>query len=222
MILHCRTTVLAFPARPRIMGIVNLNDDSFSGDGTLDVAAALKQAEEMLRDGADMIDIGAESARTNRGPITVEQEVSRLLPFIERWQDLMARFNREPRTENREPLLSINTWRTDVVRRILPFGGDILNDISALPTPHHAELCAEHAVALLIMHSVGEPKVPHTHIRHADIMAELERFFEDKIEMALAAGLSRDQIMLDPGIDFAKQRDDNLHLYRDLERLHRF
>src|SRR4051812_39374270 len=131
------------------------------------------------------------------------------------WDDLMARFKREPP-------LSINTWRTDGVRRILPFAGDNLNELSPLPTPPPPELCAAHGVALLIMHSVGEPKVPHTHIRHADIMAELERFFEDKIQMALAAGLSRDQIMLDPGIDFAKQRDDNLHLYRDLERLHRF
>src|SRR4051812_12785165 len=91
MLLECRNHTFCFPRRPLVMGIVNLNDDSFSGDGTLDVAAALKQAEEMLRDGADMIDIGAESARTNRGPITVEQEVSRLLPFIERWHDLMAR-----------------------------------------------------------------------------------------------------------------------------------
>jgi dihydropteroate synthase len=120
------------------------------------------------------------------------------------------------------PLLSINTWRSEVVERVLPLGGDILNDISALPTPRNAELCAEHRAALLIMHSVGQPKVPHTHIAYPDVMAELERFFEDKIQMTLSAGLSRDQVILDPGIDFAKQRDDNLRIYRDLERLHRF
>jgi dihydropteroate synthase len=118
--------------------------------------------------------------------------------------------------------LSINTWRSEVVERILPLGGDILNDISALPTPRNAALCAQHGAALLIMHSVGQPKVPHTHIAYPDVMAELDRFFEEKIALALSAGLSRDQIILDPGIDFAKQRQDNLRIYRDLERLHRF
>jgi dihydropteroate synthase len=204
------------------MGIVNLNDDSFSGDGTLDVSEALKQAEAMLRDGADIIDIGAESARTNRGPITVDQEIARLLPFMERWPELLAKLQQEAESENREPLLSINTWRTEVVRRVLPVAGDILNDISALPTPHHAELCVEHRAALLIMHSVGQPKVPHTHVGYPDIMAELDRFFEERIRIAESAGVAPDQLILDPGIDFAKQRTDNLRIYRDLERLHRF
>jgi dihydropteroate synthase len=212
------------------MGIVNLNDDSFSGDGTLDVTAALAQAEQMLRDGADIIDIGAESARTNRGPITINEEVSRLLPFIEAWPKLATRQGAESKEQGFPPspppapcpLLSINTWRSEVVERILPLGGDILNDISALPTPRNAELCAQHHAALLIMHSVGQPKVPHTHIAYPDIMAELDRFFDEKIGVALSAGLSRDQIIFDPGIDFAKQRDDNLRIYRELERLHHF
>jgi dihydropteroate synthase len=230
------------------MGIVNLNDDSFSGDGTLEAAAALAQAEQMLRDGADIIDIGAESARTNRAPITVEQEVARLAPFMEAWPEVAARcaarcarfsafsarskrFSAPPpptaerpetHTTNDPPLLSINTWRSEVISQVLPLGGDILNDISALSTPRNAELCAQHGAALLIMHSVGQPKVPHTHIGYPDVMAELEQFFEAKIGLALAAGLSREQILLDPGIDFAKQRADNLRIYRDLERLHRF
>ena len=222
MLLRCRTQTLSFPRRPLVMGIVNLNDDSFSGDGTLDVSVALNQAEAMLRDGADIIDIGAESARTNRGPITVDQEIARLVPFMEQWPELVSNFNRERRAEKCEPLLSINTWRTEVVRRVLPIGGDILNDISALPTSLHAELCAEHGAALLIMHSVGQPKVPHTHVGYADIMAELDGFFAEKIQLAVSAGLAPEQLILDPGIDFAKQRDDNLRIYRDLERLHRF
>ena len=233
MLLHCRSHALAFPRSPLVMGIVNLNDDSFSGDGTLDVTAALAQAEQMLRDGADIIDIGAESARTNRGPITVDEEVSRLLPFMEAWPKLLARCARfsafpsdaeraKAPTTSTDPLLSINTWRSEVVERVLPLGGDILNDISALPTPRNAELCAQFSAALLIMHSVGQPKVPHTHIAYPDVMAELGRFFTEKIGLALSAGLSRDQIILDPGIDFAKQRPDNLRIYRDLEGLHHF
>jgi dihydropteroate synthase len=204
------------------MGIVNLNDDSFCGDGTLDVSAALAQAKQMVQDGADIIDIGAESARTNRGPITADQEIARLLPFIEQWPDVLIHSNRELEARNSKPLLSINTWRPEVVRHVLPRGGDILNDISALPTPQHAELCAEHGVALLVMHTVGQPKVPHTHVGYPDVMAELDRFFEEKIHLATSAGLPPEQLILDPGIDFAKQRADNLRIYRELDRLQRF
>jgi len=206
------------------MGIVNINDDSFCGDGTLDPAAALAQARGQMLDGADVIDIGAESARTNRGPISEDEEVARLLPFLRAWQALAADPSLKPRDEEQvwPPLISINTWRPEVVERVLPEGGDLLNDISALPVPDNAAHCARHGVALLIMHSVGQPKVPHTHVGYADIMQELETFFQSRIQLSLSAGLTRDQIILDPGIDFAKQRDDNLRIYRELRRLEKF
>jgi len=117
------------------------------------------------------------------------------------------------------PLLSINTWRSEVIEAVLPLGGDLLNDISGLPHPKNAELCAQHGAALLIMHSVGEPKVAHTHVSYPDIMDTVESFFLEKIQLAKCAGLMSDQIVLDPGIDFAKQMEDNLTLYRELARL---
>lgn len=214
MILKARQQTIEFPRRPLVMGIVNINDDSFCGDGTLDPTAALAQAEQQLHDGADIIDIGAESARTNRQAISVDEEIDRLRPFLARWSELKARF--------KAPLLSINTWRSDVIAAVLPHGGDIINDISGLPDAFNAKLCAEHGAALLIMHSVGEPKVPHTHVQYESIMDTLDRFFEQRLVMAESVGLPRENIILDPGIDFAKQRDDNLTIYRDLERLHRF
>lgn len=228
MELHARHHRIQFPRRPLVMGIVNLNDDSFCNDGTLDAEAAFAQAEQMIRDGADMIDIGAESARTNRGPISVDDEVRRLVPFLEQWAESRtsnfehATSNQEPGTNNQEPLLSINTWRSEVVKQVFPLGGDILNDLSALPDARNAELCAEHGAALLIMHSIGQPKVPHTDVAYDDIMGTLDAFFEEKIALARSAGLDPEQILLDPGIDFAKQRDDNLRIYRELERLQRF
>ena len=224
MILEARGRVIAFPRRPLVMGIVNINDDSFCGDGTLDPTAALAQAEAQLRAGADVIDIGAESARTNRGPISPEEEQGRLLPFLKAWPDLLAKFAAPPFDETQlwPPLLSINTWRSAVIESVLPHGGDLINDISALPDDCNARLCARHGAALLIMHSIGQPKVPHTHVGYPDIMAALDGFFEEKLALALSAGLRAGQVMLDPGIDFAKQRDDNLTIYRDLERLHRF
>ncbi len=235
MQLRARHHLIQFPRRPLVMGIVNINDDSFCNDGTLDVDAALEQAERMIHDGADIIDIGAESARTNRGPISIEEEVRRLVPFIERWPELKARGKRQEATDSdavptfascllplASPLLSINTWRSEVVEQVLPLGGDILNDLSALPDARNAELCAEHGAALLIMHSIGQPKVPHTDIGYDDIMGTLDAFFEEKIALARSVGLRDEQIILDPGIDFAKQREDNLRIYRELERLQRF
>jgi dihydropteroate synthase len=224
MILRARHHCITFPRRPLVMGIVNLNDDSFCNDGTLDCGAALAQAAAQLRAGADMVDIGAESARTNRQAITEEEEIARLLPFLQAWPSLLAGVNPQPFDSAQlwPPLLSINTWRPAVIAAVLPHGGDLINDISALPDAQNARLCAQHGAALLIMHSVGQPKVPHTHVGYADIMAELEAFFAAKLELAVAAGLSAEHMLLDPGIDFAKQRADNLTIYRDLARLHRF
>lgn len=224
MHLHARQHRVSFPRRPLVMGIVNINDDSFCNDGTLDPAAALILAEQQLREGADIIDIGAESARTNRGAISIEEEIGRLLPFIAAWPQLIASMKDSPWDQEQlwPPLLSINTWRPEVVAQILPHGGDLINDLSALPDARNAELCARHGAALLIMHSIGQPKVPHTHISYPDIMETLEGFFADKIKMALDAGLALEQLMLDPGIDFAKQRDDNLRIYRELRKLQHF
>ena len=214
MIWQARQHRIEFPRRPLVMGIVNINDDSFCGDGTLDPDKALTQARQQLQDGADIIDIGAESARTNREAISVPEEIDRLLPFLEKWPELSSRFN--------APLLSINTWRSDVIAEVLPHGGDLINDISGLPNAFNAKLCAEHNAGLLIMHSVGQPKVPHTHVKYDSIMDTLDHFFEQRLVLAESVGLPRENIVLDPGIDFAKQKDDNLTIYRELQQLHRF
>ncbi len=208
MKLAARGHIFEFPRRPLIMGIVNLVADSFSGDGIVDIPSAVKKAHALVADGADIIDIGAESARTNRSPIEEEDEASQIIRFIERW-------------ESRVPL-SINTWRPGVVRRVLPRGGHILNDIGALPSDENARLCADTGAALLIMHSIGEPKVPHTHIAYDDIMEQIGLFFAEKLELTARAGLPADATILDPGLDFAKQRHDNLRILRDLMLLQRF
>lgn len=224
MIWRARQHLIEFPRRPLIMGIVNINDDSFCGDGTLDPEKALAQAEAMLRDGADIIDIGAESARTNRGPITEAEEIDRLLPFMEAWPALIARLPENPWDAGQlwPPMLSINTWRSGVIEAVLPHGGDLINDISALPDATNARLCAEHGASLLIMHSIGQPKVPHTHIGYDDILDTMVSFFDEKLALAEVAGLSLEHIILDPGIDFAKQREDNLTLYRHADKLQRW
>lgn len=211
MLLSARQTLIHFPRPAMIMGILNLSIDSFSGDGIGDLEAAIQRSEALIRDGADIIDLGAESARTNREPISEQEEIDRLCGFIELWSKLPNR-----------PPLSINTWRPKVAAAALAIGGEILNDIGALPDDQNAQICAQTGAALLIMHSIGVPKVPHTHVQYENVLAAMESFFEEKIAMSLAAGLPYEKLILDPGIDFAKQRDDNLAIYANLSRLHRF
>ena len=211
-----------FPRRPLVMGIVNINDDSFSGDGSLDVAQAIAQAEALVRAGADIIDVGGESARTNRAPISVTEEISRLTPFVTRFVECHSTVAPVDEKQVFPPMLSLNTWRPAVLHALLPLGIDIVNDIGALATTENAAAVAKYGAALVIMHSVGEPKVPHLHVQYTDIMEALEDFFERKIAEATKAGVSPEAIILDPGIDFAKQRSDNLRIFRELSRLTRF
>ncbi len=219
MILRLPGRSIKFPRRPLLMGIVNINDDSFSGDGTLDPNEALELARSHIREGADIIDIGAESARTNREAISVEEEVNRLRSFLEHWPSIRDETSGADSEQLSPVLLSINTWRPEVVAEIISEDVDLLNDMSALPDDRNARLCAEHGVALLIMHSVGQPKVSHTHQKWDDLMGSMLSFFQEKISAACAAGLSHDQIILDPGIDFAKQKDDNLTVLNQLEKI---
>ena len=208
MKLRARRFSFAFPRPALVMGIVNLVADSFSGDGITEIDAALAHARELVAAGADIVDIGAESARTNREALPAEEEAAQLVRFIERWDSDVP--------------LSINTWRPAVARIALAVGGDILNDIGGLPTDENARICAANGAALLIMHTVGTPKVPHTHVGYADVMQSLDEFFTERILLAERAGLARDAIILDPGIDFAKQRDDNLRIFHEMDRLHQF
>lgn len=211
------------------MGIVNLGGDSFSGDGITDLEKAVAHTQQLVRDGADIIDIGAETARTNRLAISEQQETDQLCAFIEKWRERNSEITVSEKSDDEKLVnetsaipLSINTWRPGVARAVLETGGDILNDIGALPTDENARICAKTGAALLIMHSIGEPKIAHTHVAYDDVLERLDAFFTEKIAVSEAAGLSRDALILDPGIDFAKQRADNLRIYRHLDRLQKF
>ncbi|MES2438840.1 MAG: dihydropteroate synthase [Verrucomicrobiota bacterium] len=222
MRLRLPERVIEFPRRPLVMGIVNVNDDSFSGDGTLDFGKAIQQARAQVAAGADVIDIGAESARTNRAAIGVAEELRRFRGFLERWEDVWQDMKPRDAAQIWPPVLSANTWRPEVVAGILQIGNvELVNDMGALPDDRNARFCAEHGAALLIMHSVGEPKIPHFQQQWDDVMGEMERFFEEKLKLIQAAGLPEESTLLDPGIDFAKQRDDNLTVFRELGRLGR-
>lgn len=213
---------IEFPRRPLVMGIVNVNDDSFSGDGTLEIDAAIAQARQQVEAGADVIDIGAESARTNRAAVAVTEEVRRFREFLDRWTEVTDGISPRDSAQVWPPVLSANTWRPEVVEAVLPRGVELVNDMGGLPDDRNAKLCADAGASLLIMHSVGEPKVPHFHQQWADVMGEMLQFFEEKIAIAQEAGLPAESLILDPGIDFAKQKNDNLKVFRELDLLQRF
>ncbi len=222
MILTMRGRTVAFPRRPLVMGVVNINDDSFSGDGSLEIEHVIQTARRQIAAGADIIDVGGESARTNRLEIPEEEESRRILPFLTRFQECYEGIGPADDVQLFPPFLSINTWRPGVAGRALQVAGDLLNDVSGLPTDETARIAARHDAGLLIMHTVGLPKQRHKHVQYADIIRTLEHFFEAKVSLATRAGVAREAIILDPGIDFAKQRFDNLRIYRELERLQKF
>src|SRR5580704_1695436 len=222
MILTMRGHVVAFPRRPLVMGIVNITDDSFSGDGSWELERAIATAQRHVIAGADIIDVGGESARTNRPEISEAKESARILPFVNRFRE--CHDGKKPIDEMQifPPLLSINTWRPGVAEATLRLGGHLLNDIGALPSDENARISAKYGTGLLIMHSVGLPKQRHTDVRYVDVLRTLESFFDQKIGQAMSAGVAREAIVLDPGIDFAKQKTDNLRIYRELKLLKRF
>jgi dihydropteroate synthase len=222
MILRLRGRAVTFPRRPLIMGIVNVTDDSFSGDGSLQIERAIEIARGHIVAGADIIDVGGESARTNRSEITEGEESARILPFLRRFPECHEGRGPVDQIQIFPPLLSINTWRPGVAEAALRTGGHLLNDISALPKDENARIAAKYGTGLLIMHSVGLPKQRHTDVQYPDVLRTLERFFDQKIRQAMAAGVAREAIVLDPGIDFAKQKTDNLRIYRELRLLQQF
>jgi len=201
-----------------------VNGDSFSGDGAGDAEEALERARRLAEAGADVLDVGAESARTDRKAVPAGEELRRFGEFFRRLPEALDGAAPKDDEQVWPPVVSANTWRPEVVGGLLEedFGVEMINDMGGMPDDRNARLCAAGGVSLLVMHTAGEPKVARRGMRWADVVAAIERFFEEKLEMAGAAGLERERIVLDPGIDFAKQRDDNLAVMREFGRFLRF
>ena len=184
---------------------------------------ALAKARELVGQGADIVDVGAESARTNRAAIATKEELKRLLPFLEQFPAAWEGVKPRPRAGLSAPPSRSTRGGRRVAAASLKSGGHLLNDLSTLQDDRNARICAQAGAALLILHSVGSPKIPHTHVFYQNAIDEMVHFFRDRISLAERSGVPRDAIILDPGIDFAKQVADNLrNSSRELERFHRF
>jgi dihydropteroate synthase len=201
---------LALGGRPLLMGIVNATPDSFSDAGlhqTLQERVQLAAA--LLRDGAELIDIGGESGVTNLPAVTAEEEIARVVPLIKRVAtELGAR-------------VSVDTYKPPVARAAIAAGASIVNDVSGLRYPELADVCAETGAGLVIMHTIAAPKQRlHDPSLDGRIVGEVRRFLEQRIELALSHGVQFEQLMIDPGPDFSKTPAQTVEVLRALPALH--
>ncbi len=195
--------------RTWIMGIVNVTPDSFSNGGLFfDKEKAVEQALKLAGEGADIIDIGGESTRPGSEPVPVEEELRRVIPVI-----------RELRKRSRV-LISIDSYKSEVVKQALEEGADIVNDISAFRfDPKLISIVAEKNVPYIIMHMKGTPKTMQVSPFYKDLFGEIKSFLKNKIEEAIKNGVKRDKIIVDPGIGFGKTWEDNLKIIESLSFL---
>jgi dihydropteroate synthase len=204
--------------RTYIMGVVNVTPDSFSGDGLGDdVEAALAQAERMIEEGADLIDVGGESTRPGSEPISAEEELGRVVPVI------------EALAQRVDIPISIDTYRAEVAEEALAAGAHLVNDVWGLRMePQIAEVSARHQVPLVLMHNRSRPKDAaqtarlggcYLGVEYEDLMADVIRELRDSISLAVEAGVEREKIIVDPGIGFGKTVEQNLQLMANLAEL---
>src|SRR5215467_4611099 len=206
---HIRDRVLPIGERTLIMGILNVTPDSFSDGGQfLTVDTALAHAEQMIAEGADIIDVGGESTRPGGEPVSFQEEIQRVAPVIE----ALAKRTEVP--------ISVDTTKSEVARAALDVGAAIVNDISALRFDFYiADAVARTGAGLVLMHSRGTPATMHRLPPVADVLDEVISSLRASIHMAERRGVKRESIVIDPGIGFGKSQDQNLELIAKLDQL---
>ncbi len=194
--------------RPRIMGVLNVTPDSFSDGGRfLDPQVAIAAGQAMAEAGADILDVGGESTRPRSLPTPPELECERILPVIAGLAGAGIR-------------VSVDTRHATTMAAALDAGAAIVNDVSGLAfDPASAPLVAARECPVVLMHMRGEPASMHSHARYRDVVAEVRQELAERIAAAEAAGISRDKIVIDPGIGFAKKPSQSMELLRRLPEL---
>ena len=209
MVLEIRDRTFNWGEKTYLMGILNVTPDSFSDGGEYDrVETALAKATEMINNGVDLIDIGGESTRPNAETVAVEAELRRVIPVI-----------KQLRQESSIPI-SIDTTKATVAKEAIAAGADIVNDISgATFDDGMLETVAGLNVPIILMHIRGNPKTMQSLTDYQDVVAEVKEFLNERVSKAIACGIARDKIIIDPGIGFAKKAEQSLEL---LQRLSEF
>lgn len=194
--------------RPLVMGILNVTPDSFSDGGRyMERKRAIEHAREMVSQGADIIDVGGESTRPGAHPVSLEEEVNRVVPVV------------EALSRELEVPISVDTRKAPVAKMALETGAIMVNDISGLRfSPHMIDVVAQYRPWVVVMHMKGTPKDMQEAPWYEDVIGEVEGFFEDRLRYLESHGISKERVILDPGIGFGKRLEDNLSLLRNIDR----
>ena len=207
MILDCKGKSLDL-THPQIMGILNVTPDSFSDGGQFfgeDVA--LKQAKQMVADGATIVDVGGESTRPGATTVSVEREIERVIPVIEAIESEI------------DVVISIDTSKPEVMRAAIAAGAGLINDVQALRVNGALDAAFELEVPVCLMHAQGTPKTMQERPHYEDVVAEVTSFLLERVEICEAHGIKRDKLIVDPGFGFGKRARHNLRLLKYLEQI---
>jgi dihydropteroate synthase len=205
--LRCVSHILDL-TRPRVMGILNVTPDSFSDGGRFATRdAALRQARQMVAEGADLIDVGGESTRPGAAAVPVEAELDRVIPVIE----AVTRALPVP--------VSIDTSKPEVMRAAVAAGATLVNDVAALRRPGALAAAAALDVPVCLMHMQGEPRTMQLAPDYRDVVGEVRAFLAERLAACEAAGIPRERLLVDPGFGFGKTLAHNLALLRGLPQL---
>ncbi len=194
--------------QPAIMGVLNVTPDSFSDGGRYrQLDAAVRHAVAMASEGATLIDVGGESTRPGAPAVSVQEELDRVVPVVER----LAR-------ELPDAIISVDTSKPEVIREVARAGAGLINDIRALTLPGALEAAAVSGLAVCLMHMQGAPATMQYQPRYDDVVGEVHAFLAERVGVCEAAGIPRQRILVDPGFGFGKTLEHNLTLLRHLNR----
>jgi len=207
-VFQFRNITCDFSARTHVMGVINVTPDSFSDGGRFFQAEqAIGQGLRLAQEGADILDIGGESTRPGSEPVTVDEELKRIIPVIES----LAQKIRIP--------ISIDTYKAEVAKRALEAGAEIINDISALRfDPEMVKVAREFGCPVILMHIQGTPRQMQENPVYQDVIGEIKAYFQRQIAYARQNGLDESQLIIDPGIGFGKTLEHNLEILRGLSQ----
>ena len=205
--MNCRGRTLTLGVHTHVMGILNVTPDSFSDGGCyLDVEQAIAHAELMAGEGATLIDIGGESSRPGASPVSIDEELARILPVIRAVADTV------------DVLLSVDTYKAEVARSALEAGAHLINDITALHgDTGMAAVVAEMEAGLILMHIKGTPRTMQQSPQYDDVVGEICMSLQKSIQIAESQGIAAERIIIDPGIGFGKTMEHNLEILKRLE-----
>jgi dihydropteroate synthase len=205
--LQCGSRVIDL-RRAAIMGILNTTPDSFSDGGQFaSLDRALRHAERMVEEGADIIDVGGESTRPGAASVSIQEELDRVMPVV------------NGLSENLDVPISVDTSKPEVMREAIAAGAGMINDVRAFRVPGAVREAAQGGVAVCLMHMQGEPRTMQEDPHYEDVVAEVAAFLAERYAVCTAAGIPGDRIVVDPGFGFGKSTAHNLALLRGLRRI---